>query len=69
MTINTKYDLYQRVYIKELKLWGLIKNIFIEDSLVQYNVRYLVSSEYKTCYFLESELLEQDDKVPIGLKV
>ena len=69
MTINTKFDLYQKVYINELKLWGLVKSLFIEDRNIQYLIRYFSDSEYKTSYFLEDEISKDEPKENLGFKV
>lgn len=68
MKFNTKFDLYEKVYINEIKLYGVIVNIYIsgDDKLVQYNLRYFVDSKANTCYFYEDELSKDKPKTELG---
>jgi hypothetical protein len=60
MKISTKFDINQKVYIDELKLYGKIKSIFVTRSSTEYNVRYFDSGKPLEVYFLEDEIsLEQ----------
>lgn len=67
MKINTKYDLNQKVYITELKVWGTVQSIYI-NSVLKYYVRFFNGYDPKECYFLEEELSLEDGE-GIGFKI
>ena len=56
MTLKTKYNVKDRVYILELKLIGKIIGIYYDGAEITYNTSYFYNSEKKTCYFDESEI-------------
>ncbi len=57
MTIQTTFDLKQKIFIKELKISGVIISMFIgNDYGLQYHVRYFKDNESKTSYFYDFEL-------------
>ena len=56
LNYNTKYHLHQKVEVIELDLKGVILNIWIGDSGVQYKVRYFWNCKAEEIYFLENEL-------------
>ena len=66
MVIKTKYSIGQEVYIKPAKLIGRIKAIFIQQNSLEYNMRYFINSELKTCYFLEDELQLNEEEKKVG---
>lgn len=68
MKINTKYNINQKVYVPELKIWGKIISILI-NSHVKYNVRFFNNFDPKEVYFLEDELTLQDGDAVLGFKV
>ena len=69
MKINTKYNINQKVYIPELKLWGKILSIYINKSLEpQYNTRFFNVYDPKEVYFLEDELSLEENKTEAGFK-
>lgn len=69
MNINTKYNLQQKVYIKQLKVWGKVVAFFIECEDIQYYVRYFVALKPERCYFHEEELSSQDEESKLGFNV
>ena len=67
MKIETKFDLFQKVYIPELKINGKILNIFIDcASRIQYRVRYFDAFKVQDVYFDEDEISDEFPKTPIG---
>ncbi len=66
MVIKTKYSIGQEVYIKPVKLIGRISAIFIHRNSLEYNMRYFINSELKTCYFLEDELQLNEEEKKVG---
>ena len=67
MNINTTFDINQRVYISELKIWGTIQNIWVSHQ-IKYNVRFFDGCDAKECYFLETEL-STIDNAGIGFSI
>lgn len=65
MKINTKFSIDQRVYIKELKIWGMVLSI-VYTTRLEYYIRYFDNFEPKSLYFLENELQENDGEEKIG---
>ncbi len=64
MKLQTKHSINNKVYIKELKLWGRITGIYFTNSGYEYNCRYFVHSKPETCYFSEDEIqLEEPEKL------
>jgi uncharacterized protein YodC (DUF2158 family) len=64
MKLTTKYSIHDKVYIKELKLWGRITGIYFNIAGHEYNCRYFISSKPETCYFQEDEIqLEEPEKL------
>ena len=69
MTIKTKYNINDKIYIKDLKIWGKILSIFINgNSRTQYNVRFFSAFDPKEVYFLEDELSLQETETVLGFK-
>ena len=56
MTIQTKYDLLDRVWISELRAPATVLAIFIGEMGTQYNLRYFNNNTLHTTYFYESEV-------------
>lgn len=67
MKIETKFDICQRVYILELKIYGKIIAIHINNS-TRYLVRYFDDKISQECYFYEDELSLQDEETKLGFK-
>ena len=65
MIINTIHDIKQRVYIKELQIWGVVLAIHMNNSL-KYLVRYFDDKDAKECYFYEEELSLQENENRVG---
>ncbi len=69
MIIKTKFSVRQKVYIPELKVFGVIKGIYVDDNKeYSYKIRYFNSADYKECYFYEDELSLQDTGTVLGFK-
>ena len=68
MLIKTKYNIGQEVYIKPAKLLGRIISIFVQKNSIEYNLRFFIQSEPKTCYFLEDELQLTEDEKTVGFQ-
>lgn len=60
MTIETKYEIGQRVLIEQLKISGVIQAIYYLNQ-VEYRVRYFDSGNIQDPYFFENELLSIGD--------
>ena len=56
MTIETKFDYMQRVWIRELSREGTVVGIFRDGDGVQYRVRYFWDGDAKSVYFFADEL-------------
>jgi hypothetical protein len=59
MKIQTKFDISDKVHIKELNLIARIIGIYIDASGVEFNCRYFYESKLNTCYFQESEISKE----------
>jgi hypothetical protein len=68
MKINTKFNIDQKIYIKELKIWGTIISI-VYTTRLEYFVRYFNDFEPKNIYFLENELQENESNDTIGFSL
>ena len=67
MKLVTKYSIEDEVYIKPIKIWGLIMSIFINSSLkTQYSVRYFDGLTAKDIYFNENELAAEEPQNGLG---
>ena len=70
MTIETQFNIGQKVYIPELKFWGKVLSIFLNgNGRIQYNIRYFDDKTPKECYFYEEELSKEEEKTTIGFEV
>ncbi len=67
MKINTKFNIDQKIYIKELKILGTVISIIYTNRL-EYLVRYFNEFEPKTIYFLEDELSDGKTEEKIGFQ-
>lgn len=56
MQVTTKFDVLQRVTIKELNCKGRIVGMYIGPQCIEYKVRYNGPNEFKEVYFFEDEL-------------
>ncbi len=56
MKIETKFDLGEKVQIKELNRHGKIKAIYINRTAITYSVRYFDNAKAEEIYFDEDEL-------------
>lgn len=56
MELKTKFNIGDRVRIKELTRNGLIRAIHVTNGDLQYLVRYFDNAEAKEVYFLENEI-------------
>lgn len=69
MVIKTKFEVNQKIYIKELKIFGRILGIFINNAKeISYNTRYFSGLDYKEVYFLETELSLEEEVTGLGFK-
>ena len=69
MTIETKYNIKQRVYISELKIWGKIKGLYIDDdNYYSYKIRFFDGKDPKECYFYDEEISLQETDSTLGFK-
>jgi hypothetical protein len=67
MVIKTKYSINDKIYISELKIWGRILSIFVGGSLrTEYLIRYFDGKEKREIYFLEEELVLQEEEKKVG---
>jgi hypothetical protein len=67
MVINTLFELHQKVYIPELKIWGKILSVFMSKSgRLEYYVRFFDGRDPKEVYFLEEELCLQEEEKKAG---
>lgn len=66
MTLETKFNVRDRVFIDPLKQPGRIINIWYGEYWLQYKIRYFDGSILKMEYFLEDELsmLQQGKQIP-----
>lgn len=65
MKIITKFNIDQRVYLKDLKCWGTILSLSYTNRL-EYFVRFFDKYEPRNIYFLENELQESENEDKIG---
>jgi hypothetical protein len=56
MTIELKFQLRQRVKIKELNREGVVNGIMIDDSGICFRVRYFDNGSLQTVWFYDFEL-------------
>lgn len=56
MTVTTKYNLGDRVRIKEISCHGIVESISWDSLGEQYKVAYWFNGERKTCWVFTSEL-------------
>ena len=56
MKIETVFDLFERVKIKELDMSGVVVSVWVSKSGVQYETRYFLNGEAKNVYMFETEL-------------
>lgn len=56
MIVDFKFDIEQRVKIKELELTGTVISLWYGRRGKEYEVRYCSNSEYKQIYFYEQDL-------------
>jgi hypothetical protein len=59
VTIETKFDTQQRVYVPDLNVIGTVIAIYVtarKANFTQYQVRYFADSVAKEHYFFEGEL-------------
>jgi len=56
MRVETAFDLFERVKIKELDTIGVIVSVWVSKSGVQYETRYFLNGEAKNVYMFETEL-------------
>ena len=66
MTINTKFNLKDTIFISELKCKGQVLSIYVGDSGIQYNIRYFKDNSPVTCYFYEEEISVRQENKDIG---
>lgn len=67
MKINTLFNINQKVYIKDLKIFGRVLSIFIDNAKqISYNTRYFDGLSHKDVYFMEDELSEKEEKERAG---
>ncbi len=64
--INTRFNIKDRLYIKELKIWGRVLAIYISIKGIEYYIRYFNNAAPVDCYFLEEELQENEGEDKIG---
>lgn len=67
MKINTKFNIDQKVYIKQLKIWGTVLS-FTYSSRLEYYIRFFDKFEPKNIYFLEDELGVDENNEKIGFQ-
>jgi hypothetical protein len=60
--IEVKFNLLEKVFIEELKVYGIIMQINITEIGTQYQVRYFDNSQAQTVWFFEFELLKNEKK-------
>lgn len=59
MNINTKFNIKERVFIKDLNKNGTILGFFIEDEQnIQYKIRHFYEGNAKSDYFYDFEIEE-----------
>ncbi|MDO8610076.1 MAG: hypothetical protein Q7R95_05980 [bacterium] len=69
MKLSTKFNIDDKIYIKDLKIWGKILSISISGpNRIQYNVRFFNNTDPKEIYFLEDELSLQEEENRVGFK-
>ena len=56
MKIETKHNIGNPVWIKELSLSGRIMSIWVGDTGFQYHVRWMTNSSTTTAYLFEDEI-------------
>ena len=67
MKLSTKFDINQKIYIKNLKIFGRILSIFIDNAKqITYNTRYFDSLSHKDVYFMEDELSDKEEDKKVG---
>ena len=61
MTIETKFEIGQKVFIKDINMGGVVQSYYYLNR-VEYRVRYFDAGQIHDPYFLESELsaIEED---------
>ena len=56
MKLDTKFDLFENVMIKELELTGCIQSVKFNKSCLEYLVRYFYNGEPKSYWMLETDI-------------
>ena len=70
MTIQTKYNISDKVFIPELNINGTIISVYISDCGIRYNIRYFKDFDVKDCYFYEKEIEHYKSKEKeMGFKI
>lgn len=67
MKINTKYNIDEKVYIPELKIYGIITGVCFYAQL-KYDVRFFDGFSPQQCLFLENELTKEENGTTLGFK-
>ena len=55
MTIETKYELEEKVVVSELNITGRVIAFYYETK-IEYKIRYFDSGDVRSVYFFENEL-------------
>jgi len=67
MKLSTKYDPNQKIYIKDLKIWGRVLSVFVDNAKqISYNTRYFDGLSHKDVYFMEDELSDKEEDKKVG---
>lgn len=59
MKINSKFDIFDKIYIPEISRDGKIIAIWITSLALEYKVKYFHNGDVKEAYFLEDELISK----------
>ncbi len=65
MTIKTKFNIDDRVYIKDLKIWGKVIGI-LHYARLKYDCRFFNGFDPKEITFLEEELSDKEENKEVG---
>jgi uncharacterized protein YodC (DUF2158 family) len=69
MKLTTKFDIKQKVHIKELTVNGTVQSISIGKNGIEYTVKYYAGGDQKTACFWEEELEPEVLKPATGFAV
>lgn len=58
MLIKTRYELKQKVNIKELEIPGIIVKVEVKPGVLLYNVQYWLNGKQEYAWLMEDDIIE-----------